>query len=47
MTAATFVHEYCPLAVEREIERERRRGKRVSAKERRAVHALLKGRRRG
>lgn len=39
----TYVHDYCPLAVEREIERERRRGKRVSRCEERAIHALLKG----
>lgn len=44
MTTA-YVHDYCPVAVDREIERERRRGKRVSKREARAIHALLKGRR--
>lgn len=43
MTTAS-AHDYCPAAVDREIERERRRGKRVSKRERKLIHALLKGR---
>lgn len=40
-------HTYCPAAVEREIERERRRGNRVSRHESRLIHALLKGHSKG
>lgn len=40
----TYAHDYCPAAVDREIERERRRGKRVSRREARMIHGLLKGR---
>ena len=47
MNAQTLVTDYCPAAVDREIERERRRGKRVSKREARTIHALLRGRRNG
>lgn len=36
-------HRYTPAAVDREIERERRRS-RVSRSEARLIHAILKGR---
>lgn len=39
----TFEHTYCAAAVDREIERSRRRH-RISKREARAIHALLKGR---
>lgn len=42
--SAAYVHDYCPVAVQREIERERRR-KRVSKREERLIHALLRGHR--
>lgn len=45
MSAAAYAHTYCPVAVDREIERERRRGKRVSKREAKLIHALLKGHR--
>ena len=38
-----MTNTYCPLAVEREIERARRKA-RVSRREARLIHALLKGR---
>lgn len=41
-----YVHEYCPVAVDREIARVRRR-QRLSKREARAIHALLKGHRKG
>jgi hypothetical protein len=44
MSAAAYVPEYCPVAVQREIERERRR-RRVSKREAKLIHALLRGHR--
>ena len=36
-------HRYNAEAVDKEIERDRRAGRKISAKERRLIHALLKG----
>lgn len=38
----SYAHTYCPAAVQREIDKERRR-KRISKREERNIHRLLKG----